>query len=187
MPGRPGWSLVSMGNYIFKREVLERVLVDDGGTPQSRHDFGRDIIPKLVAEGARVDVYDFAKNAIPGEPEGAEPYWRDVGTIDSYFTSNMELRARVPCHVHSILRLETLAQELILRHARFDLFPHRNRHAGRVVRPFLDIDEAGFHRHDLSFEATPLGFEFLAHAGKIFGQLLSRPVEFFDLKLLFRL
>src|SRR5207237_5887680 len=77
-------------------EVLERVLVDDGGMPSSRHDFGRDIIPRLVAQGARVLVYDFAQNHIPGEPEGAEPYWRDVGTIDSYFTSNMELRARVP-------------------------------------------------------------------------------------------
>ena len=48
----------------------------------SRHDFGSDIIPRLVAEGARVFVYDFAKNHIPGEPEGAAPYWRDVGTID---------------------------------------------------------------------------------------------------------
>ena len=86
MPGRPGWSLVSMGNYMFRREVLERVLVDDGGKPGSRHDFGRDIIPRLVADGARVFVYDFAQNRIPGEPEGTEPYWRDVGTIDSYFT-----------------------------------------------------------------------------------------------------
>ena len=50
MPGRPGWSLVSMGNYIFRRDVLERVLVDDGGIPSSRHDFGRDIIPRLLAE-----------------------------------------------------------------------------------------------------------------------------------------
>ena len=97
MPGRPGWSLVSMGNYLFRREVLERVLVEDGRKPRpARHDFGRDIIPRLVAEGARVFVYDFAQNHIPGEPEGAEPYWRDVGTIESYFTSNMELRARLP-------------------------------------------------------------------------------------------
>jgi len=96
MPDRPGWSLVSMGNYIFRREVLERVLVDDGGKPTSRHDFGRDIIPRMIAEGARVYAYDFAKNHIPGEPDGVAPYWRDVGTIESYFTANMELRARVP-------------------------------------------------------------------------------------------
>jgi len=96
MPDRPGWSLVSMGNYFFRREVIERALLDDGGKPASRHDFGRDIIPRMVAEGARVFAYDFTKNHIPGEPEGVAPYWRDVGTIDSYFTANMELRARVP-------------------------------------------------------------------------------------------
>jgi glucose-1-phosphate adenylyltransferase len=85
-----------MGNYICRREVLERVLVEDSAQGASRHDFGRDIIPRLVADGARVLVYDFAQNRIPGEPEDALPYWRDVGTIESYFTSNMELRARVP-------------------------------------------------------------------------------------------
>jgi glucose-1-phosphate adenylyltransferase len=93
MPGRPGWSLVSMGNYIFRREVLERVLGEAGG---ARHDFGKHVIPQLVADGGRVFVYDFAKNRVPGDPPGVEPYWRDVGTIDSYFTSNMELRARLP-------------------------------------------------------------------------------------------
>ncbi len=96
MPDRPGWALASMGNYIFKREVLEQALGDDGTNGASRHDFGRDVIPRLLAQGAHVQVYDFAKNRIPGEPEDAVPYWRDVGTIDSYFTSNMELRARVP-------------------------------------------------------------------------------------------
>jgi glucose-1-phosphate adenylyltransferase len=96
MPGRPGWSLVSMGNYIFRRDVLERVLSDDGPNGSSKHDFGKDIIPRLVAEGARVFGYDFATNRIPGDPEGTAPYWRDVGTIESYFISNMELRARVP-------------------------------------------------------------------------------------------
>lgn len=96
MPDRPGWALASMGNYIFRREVLERLLVEDGAQPTSRHDFGRDIIPRLIADGGRVFVYDFAQNRIPGEPEDTVPYWRDVGTIDSYFTSNMELRARVP-------------------------------------------------------------------------------------------
>ena len=96
IPGRPGWSLVSMGNYIFKRDVLERALNDGGGGGVPRHDFGRDVIPKLLAEGGRVYAYDFTTNRVPGEPEHAAPYWRDVGTIDSYFIANMELRARVP-------------------------------------------------------------------------------------------
>jgi glucose-1-phosphate adenylyltransferase len=96
LPDRPGWTLVSMGNYIFKREVLERALTEDAARTDSRHDFGRDLIPRLLAQNARLYGYDFADNRIPGDPEGAQPYWRDVGTIDSYFTANMELRARVP-------------------------------------------------------------------------------------------
>jgi glucose-1-phosphate adenylyltransferase len=123
MPDRPGWSLVSMGNYIFRRDVLERVLVDDGGKPTSRHDFGRDIIPKLVSEGARVFVYDFAQNRIPGEPEGQAPYWRDVGTIDSYFTANMELRARVPL-------LDVYNRQWRIRSAQRDYPPARFVRAG---------------------------------------------------------
>ncbi len=95
MPGRPGWSLVSMGNYLFRRQVLERVL-GDSADGKSRLDFGRDIIPRLVADGAKVMVYDFAKNRIPGAPDGIEPYWRDVGTIESYFEANMDLRSRLP-------------------------------------------------------------------------------------------
>ncbi|MBX3162369.1 MAG: glucose-1-phosphate adenylyltransferase [Deltaproteobacteria bacterium] len=134
MPGRPGWSLVSMGNYIFRREVLERVLVDDGGQPTSRHDFGRDIIPRLVAEGARVFVYDFAKNTIPGEPEGQAPYWRDVGTIDSYFASNMELRARVPL-------LDLYNRQWRIRSAQRDYPPARFVRAGEAYGP-AEVDDS---------------------------------------------
>src|SRR5262245_8031293 len=51
MPDRPGWSLVSMGNYLFRREVLEQVLTEDAADTTSRHDFGKDVIPRLVAQG----------------------------------------------------------------------------------------------------------------------------------------
>jgi glucose-1-phosphate adenylyltransferase len=134
MPDRPGWSLVSMGNYIFKREVLERVLVDDGGQPASRHDFGRDIIPRLVAEGARVFVYDFAQNQIPGEPEGVAPYWRDVGTIDSYFLANMEIRARVPA-------LDLYNRQWRIRSAQRDYPPARCVRAGEGFGP-AEVDDS---------------------------------------------
>ena len=96
MPGNPGLTLVSMGNYLFRRELLQRVLVEDAADPSSRHDFGRDVIPRLLRDGAKVMAYDFAQNRIPGDPPDASPYWRDVGTIESFFTSSMELRARVP-------------------------------------------------------------------------------------------
>ncbi|HEY5950522.1 MAG TPA: glucose-1-phosphate adenylyltransferase [Kofleriaceae bacterium] len=133
MPGRPGWSLVSMGNYLFRREVLERAL-SDGGNGAPRTDFGRDIIPKLIADGSRVFVYDFAQNRIPGEPEGVGPYWRDVGTIDSYFTSNMELRARVPA-------LDLYNRQWRIRSAQRDYPPARFVRAGEG-QPASEIDDS---------------------------------------------
>jgi glucose-1-phosphate adenylyltransferase len=96
IPGRPDWSLVSMGNYFFRAGVLQDVLLEDSTDDASSHDFGRDIIPKLVKRGASVYIYDFGQNRIPGEPEGGTPYWRDVGTMESYFRANMELRSRMP-------------------------------------------------------------------------------------------
>ncbi|MBA3539156.1 MAG: glucose-1-phosphate adenylyltransferase, partial [Deltaproteobacteria bacterium] len=163
IPGRPGWSLVSMGNYFFRREVLERVLVDDHATPgrPSRHDFGRDIIPKLLADGARVYSYDFAENRIPGEPEGAEPYWRDVGTIDSYFDSNMELRARVPA-------LDLYNRQWRIRSAQRDYPPARFVRAGEGERS-AEVDDSliceGSIIASASVRETMLGYDCFVHAG----------------------
>ncbi len=132
MPGRPGWSLVSMGNYLFRREVLERALSDETGG--SRTDFGKDIIPRMVANGARVFAYDFAKNRVPGDPDGVAPYWRDVGTIDSYFTSNMELRARVPA-------LDLYNRQWRIRSAQRDYPPARFVRAGEGHRA-CEVDDS---------------------------------------------
>ena len=94
IPGKPGFSYVSMGNYIFGREILEESLVEDSQLPSS-HDFGRDIIPKLVQK-ARVFAYDFSTNTIPSTREKSywredKPYWRDVGTIKTYWQAHMDL------------------------------------------------------------------------------------------------
>jgi glucose-1-phosphate adenylyltransferase len=89
MPNRPGWCLASMGNYIFQRDVLERELARDQADENSAHDFGKNILPAMVEHGARVFMYDFAQNVVPGEqPNG---YWRDIGTISSYFDAHMDL------------------------------------------------------------------------------------------------
>ncbi|KYF64618.1 glucose-1-phosphate adenylyltransferase [Sorangium cellulosum] len=90
MPGRPGMCLASMGNYIFKTPALLDVLEQDAATEDSAHDFGRDIIPRMVQSGSRVYVYDFHENLVPGEDEGAG-YWRDIGTIDAYWAAQMDL------------------------------------------------------------------------------------------------
>jgi glucose-1-phosphate adenylyltransferase len=161
MPGRPGWSLVSMGNYIFRREVLERALIDEGAKPNSRHDFGRDIIPRLVDEGASVHVYDFAENVIPGQPGAVEPYWRDVGTIDSYFTSNMELRARVPA-------LDLYNRSWRIRSAQRDYPPARFVRAGEEFGP-AEVDDSliceGSIIASASVRETVLSYDCFVHAG----------------------
>lgn len=96
MPGRPGWSLASMGNYIFRAGSLIESLVATIEQEGTRYDFGRDVVPRMVEQGARVMAYDFATSVIPGAAPGTAPYWRDVGTIDSYYEANMDMRARLP-------------------------------------------------------------------------------------------
>jgi glucose-1-phosphate adenylyltransferase len=98
-PSRPGNQdevFASMGNYLFSTPTLLRALEEDAADPRSSHDFGRDILPRLVAEKRAVFAYDFQTNKIPGEPEGQPAYWRDVGTIDAYWEANMDLRSVNP-------------------------------------------------------------------------------------------
>lgn len=90
MPGRPGMSLASMGNYIFRTDALLDRLREDAHDDESKHDFGHNILPAMVARGDRVFVYDFQTNRVPGEDEGAS-YWRDIGTVDAYFWAQMDL------------------------------------------------------------------------------------------------
>ena len=89
MPGKPGWSLASMGNYIFKRGILEEELERDSTDESGSHDFGKNILPSMVKGGRRCFIYDFATNVVPGEEKNG--YWRDIGTIKSYFDAHMDL------------------------------------------------------------------------------------------------
>ncbi|WP_075833913.1 glucose-1-phosphate adenylyltransferase [Deinococcus marmoris] len=90
IPGQPGISLTSMGNYIFSRRALEELLVTSMGDGQDGFDFGGDVIPRALSDGYTVMAYDFHKNPIPGQT-GPNLYWRDVGTLDAYFEANMDL------------------------------------------------------------------------------------------------
>lgn len=85
MPGNPGEALASMGIYVFDRDYLFKVLEEDANTPQSSRDFGKDIVPRLVSEG-KVFAYAF-RDPVSGE----KGYWRDVGTVDSFWKANHEL------------------------------------------------------------------------------------------------
>lgn len=90
IPGDPEHVLASMGNYIFNVDPLLKELMTDAEDKQSSHDFGKNIIPQLYPR-ERVFVYDFFQNDVPGMGERERGYWRDVGTIDTYWESNMDL------------------------------------------------------------------------------------------------
>ena len=90
MPGNPDYALVSMGNYIFKRDEMEEALIADSEDVESRHDLGGNIIP-MMTELGRARAYDFAHNVVPGETERDKGYWRDVGSIDAYYDAHMDL------------------------------------------------------------------------------------------------
>ncbi len=90
LPDDPGASLASMGNYIFRTSALVEAVSADAVCERSGHDVGRDIIPRLVAGGG-ARLYDFATNQVPGATERDRAYWRDVGTLDSYYDAHMDL------------------------------------------------------------------------------------------------
>ncbi|MFH1677107.1 MAG: glucose-1-phosphate adenylyltransferase [bacterium] len=97
MPGRPDMALVSMGNYFWETQALRDGLFrDQEKESASTNDFGRDVIPEMVERGENVVAYDYSLNWIPGEGEREKTYWRDVGTLDSYWEANMEVRAVHP-------------------------------------------------------------------------------------------
>jgi glucose-1-phosphate adenylyltransferase len=170
IPGQPDKCLVSMGNYFFKSDVLQRVLIEDAHDTSSSHDFGKNVIPALLASGHKLMTYDFATNRIPGEPDGALPYWRDVGTIDSYVRANMELRSPLPA-------LNIYNRKWRIRTAQRDYPPARFvRHAGR---PSSDVVDAlvceGSIVQSAVLEKVVLGYDCFVHAGATIedGVLLS--------------
>ncbi len=95
LPGSPDEAFASMGNYVFDREVLVEALKQDAVDDTSRHSIGGDIIPMLARQGA-AHVYDFLQNKVPGADGRDHGYWREVGTLNSYFDAHMDLCAVQP-------------------------------------------------------------------------------------------
>jgi glucose-1-phosphate adenylyltransferase len=94
IPGQPDLALASMGNYVFRASVLIEALEHDA-LQDTTHDFGKNLIPSLLKGGARLYAYDFSSNRVPGN-EDLAPYWRDVGTVDSYWDASMDLISVTP-------------------------------------------------------------------------------------------
>jgi glucose-1-phosphate adenylyltransferase len=115
MPGAPGKCLASMGNYLFDPQVLRNAVIQDAADLKSGHDFGRDLLPKLV-DRVPVYAYNFMTNRIRGDSEENLSYWRDVGTLEAYYEANMDLRDARP-------RLNLYNQSWPLRTVYFDQPP----------------------------------------------------------------
>ncbi|MCA9545284.1 MAG: glucose-1-phosphate adenylyltransferase, partial [Myxococcales bacterium] len=96
MPGDPTKCLASMGNYLFRSDVLVDEIVRDASRNDSAHDFGKSIVTGMVERGQRVFAYDFFRNDHPGMEEKERGYWRDVGTLDNLWEASMDLTAVTP-------------------------------------------------------------------------------------------
>lgn len=94
MPGKPEVSLASMGIYVFDAPALFAALEQDAATPGSSRDFGKDVIPAMVAEGQAV-AHPFGMSCVKSSPE-APAYWRDVGTVEAYWAANLDLTNTIP-------------------------------------------------------------------------------------------
>jgi glucose-1-phosphate adenylyltransferase len=90
LPDSPNEIFASMGNYVFTRSAMVDAVSMDAEDQSSRHDIGGNLIPAMV-DGGDAHVYDFTENHVPGETERDHAYWRDVGTLDSYYDAHMDL------------------------------------------------------------------------------------------------
>ncbi len=94
MPNDPGKSLASMGIYVFDADYLYELLEEDDRDENSSHDFGKDLIPKITEAGLAY-AHPFPLSCVQSDPD-AEPYWRDVGTLEAYWKANLDLASVVP-------------------------------------------------------------------------------------------
>lgn len=94
VPGNPDVAFASMGIYVFNAQFLTSLLEKDAIELESSHDFGKDIIPKLI-KSHKLVAHRFAKSCVM-TPGAHEPYWRDVGTVDAYWEANLDLTAVTP-------------------------------------------------------------------------------------------
>lgn len=130
LPDSPGEFLASMGNYVFDAQALIDAVVADAKDNTSSHDMGGDIIPSFVRTGD-AHVYDFTHNNVPGSTDRDRNYWRDVGTIDSFYDAHMDLIAPVPEFNLYNLSWPIYTRQTVLPPAKF--VHDSDNHPGRAV------------------------------------------------------
>ncbi|TNE91635.1 MAG: glucose-1-phosphate adenylyltransferase [Deltaproteobacteria bacterium] len=161
MPGDPDRALVSMGNYFFQRTRLLEYLEDDADREDSHHDFGKNIIPKMLEDGLHLQVYDFGTNRIPGERESTVPYWRDVGTLEAYYLANMEVRSSLPA-------LNLYNRNWRIRTAQRDYPPSRlvrHSHSHAVSSAIDSLISEGSIISSSTLDRVLVGYDCFVHAG----------------------
>lgn len=112
LPDAPHEVYASMGNYVFTADALMDAVKRDAEA-DSRHDMGGDIVPDFVARGS-AHAYDFADNTVPGSTDRDRGYWRDVGTIDSYFDAHLDLTS-----IHPVFNLYNYSWPINTHHGPF--------------------------------------------------------------------
>ncbi|WP_148615554.1 glucose-1-phosphate adenylyltransferase [Nocardioides rubriscoriae] len=95
LPDSPGEVLASMGNYVFDADALVEAVTRDATTDGSKHDMGGDIVPSFARRDL-AGVYDFKDNVVPGSTDRDRGYWRDVGTLGSYYAAHMDVVSPLP-------------------------------------------------------------------------------------------
>jgi len=113
LPGSPDEVLASMGNYVFDADVLVDAVTRDAEREGSKRDMGGDIVPDFVDQG-RGYVYDFQDNPIAGSTDRDHGYWRDVGTLDSYYDAHMDLVS-----IHPVFNLYNYEWPIYTEHGNF--------------------------------------------------------------------
>jgi glucose-1-phosphate adenylyltransferase len=94
IPGKPDRALGSMGIYVFNAEYLYKLLEEEMASEKTEHDFGKNVIPRIVAEG-RALAHPLNMSSVPEESRH-NPYWRDVGTVDAFWAANLDLAGQMP-------------------------------------------------------------------------------------------
>lgn len=168
IPGQPGYSLVSMGNYFAELEHLSEWLERDTSRPDTSHDFGKDIIPGMLAAGEHLYAYNFLANDIPGQ---SEHYWRDVGTIAALHAANLDLVRIKP-------ELNLYNKDWPIRSAQDNLPPAKfNQTASGNFRPTNSVVSGGCIIEDSHLVHSVLGREV-----RVYGSVIEESVLFTGVK-----
>lgn len=158
LPDAPHEVLASMGNYVFTAEALVDAVTQDAADESSAHDMGGNIVPFFVGKGDAA-VYDFKDNVVPGATERDKGYWRDVGTMDSYYDAHMDLVA-----VHPVFNLYNYDWPIFTQSP--PLPPAKFVHGwhGRIGHAVNSIVSAGAVVSGATVESSALGPEVNVHS-----------------------